>query len=150
MLLIFLIIFNIKQYLGLGLKQVQVSQTPVDKKCSVYVAGLPQDITEAEVGAFSLLFYYFLLTISTTKHYLSHWRSFSFKSKDILFSKIGSIRKVKLYRDSNGVKKGDALITYFKPEIVNVAIKQVKVFWTFLCTKLDQVYLSGFYIDLLI
>ena len=58
----------------------------------------------------------------------------SFESKDILFSKIGSIRKIKLYRDSNGIKKGDALVTYFKPEIVLVAVRQVFFSETFTCS----------------
>ena len=44
---------------------------------------------------------------------------------DILFSVCGELRKVKLYLDQDGGKKGDALVTFHKAEAVLVACRQV-------------------------
>jgi hypothetical protein len=43
----------------------------------------------------------------------------------ILFSVLGKLKKVKLYTHPDGTKKGDALITFTKPEAVPVACAHV-------------------------
>jgi len=65
---------------------------------SVYVANLPKDVSAAEIAEY--------------------------------FAKCGMIgedasgqKRVKLYRDANGDFKGDALVTYFKPESVPLALQ---------------------------
>jgi hypothetical protein len=83
---------------------------------SVYISGLPKDITEEELG---------------TKP-LSHWNSqliyIFFQivfSLDILFSPQGKIKKIKIYADEKGQKKGDALITYSNPDSATTACFKV-------------------------
>eukprot|EP01031_Cornospumella_fuschlensis_P025112 gene25114-30329_t len=44
---------------------------------------------------------------------------------DILFSPHGKVRKIKIYVDKDGVKKGDALVTYVKPEAAYLASLKV-------------------------
>jgi HIV Tat-specific factor 1 len=65
---------------------------------SVYVTNLPRDVASAEIAEY--------------------------------FSKCGMIgedatgqKRVKLYRDEDGRFKGDALVTYFKPESVPLALQ---------------------------
>lgn len=43
----------------------------------------------------------------------------------ILFSVLGRLKKVKLYTHPDGTKKGDALVTFSKPEAVPVACAHV-------------------------
>jgi len=45
---------------------------------------------------------------------------------DILFSGVGKVKKVKLYTDAQGGKKGDALVTYISPESAMIAAIKVK------------------------
>lgn len=40
----------------------------------------------------------------------------------LLFSKQGKIKRIKLYLDGAGGKKGDALVTFYKAEVVDVCI----------------------------
>lgn len=40
----------------------------------------------------------------------------------LLFSKQGKIKRIKLYLDAAGGKKGDALVTFYKAEVVDVCI----------------------------
>lgn len=44
---------------------------------------------------------------------------------DILFSSQGKIKRIKIYASSDGTKKGDALVTYTRPEFVPLACRQV-------------------------
>ena len=46
---------------------------------------------------------------------------------DILFSSQGKIKKIKIYVGADGLKKGDALITYTRPEYAAMACIQVSV-----------------------
>lgn len=48
------------------------------------------------------------------------------KKQDILFSSQGKLKKVKLYCDKEGKKKGDALVTYIKADSVPMACRQVR------------------------
>ena len=45
-----------------------------------------------------------------------------------LFSIYGKIKKLKLYTAANGENKGDALVTYTKPETATVACNKVKIY----------------------
>eukprot|EP01038_Epipyxis_sp_PR26KG_P004175 gene4175-5942_t len=63
-----------------GIGSLSQVQQQVFESSSVYVSGLPHDITEEEL--------------------------------DILFCTQGKIKKIKIYTNPNGQKKGDALITY--------------------------------------
>jgi hypothetical protein len=46
---------------------------------------------------------------------------------DILFSAQGSVKRIKIYTGPDGKKKGDALITYARPEAVPLACRQVSI-----------------------
>lgn len=55
------------------------------------------------------------------------WSNFIFgvRSTEILFGPQGKIKKIKIYTDSQGMKKGDALITFVKAESVVSSIVRV-------------------------
>eukprot|EP00624_Nannochloropsis_granulata_P002031 evm.model.NODE_19521_length_34721_cov_28.145790.9 len=46
------------------------------------------------------------------------------ENKDALFAPYGHLRRIKIYRDSHGKPKGDALITYAKPGSTTAAINK--------------------------
>lgn len=102
-----------------------------DQKCSAYVAGLPRDFTEKELGEYLTIMRSFSMLLvvvkiqSYSRNIIIQYILSAVCPKDILFSKIGTIRKLRLYRDASGNKKGDGLITYTKPESVAVACAQV-------------------------
>jgi hypothetical protein len=50
------------------------------------------------------------------------WRSHKNPS-EALFTSIGKIRRVKIYRDENNKPKGDALVTFVRPGSVDSACK---------------------------
>ena len=45
---------------------------------------------------------------------------------DLLFSSVGRVVKIKIYRDEGGVPKGDALVVFAKPGSVTTAVKKVR------------------------
>jgi HIV Tat-specific factor 1 len=65
---------------------------------SVYVSNLPSDVTVPEVQEY-------------------------FGKCGVIAEDASGQKRVKLYHDENGVFKGDALITYFKPESVPLALQ---------------------------
>ncbi|KAI8341045.1 hypothetical protein BC941DRAFT_415701 [Chlamydoabsidia padenii] len=81
-----------------GSNKKQKQATPKVVNTSVYVTGVPPDVTVEEMNQ--------------------------------LFTKCGVIMedletgepKIKIYRDENGISKGDALVTYFKEESIALAI----------------------------
>ena len=84
------------------MKKVKPTQEPRERKnTAVYVTNLPADIEEDEI--------------------------------DRIFSRCGLIAeeidskkpRIKLYLDDKGNPKGDALIVYFRPESVNLAIQML-------------------------
>ncbi len=76
---------------------------------------------------------YFLLSSNCTLLYcnkialLSHMLHFyiATTTPEILFARHGRIKKIKLYTSSDGKKKGDALVTYVRPDSVSKACLQV-------------------------
>ena len=57
------------------------------------------------------------------------WTNFivRLRSIEILFGPQGKIKKIKMYTDSQGMKKGDALITFLKAESVISSIVRVSI-----------------------
>jgi RNA recognition motif-containing protein len=55
------------------------------------------------------------------------WTNFivGVRSLEILFGPQGKIKKIKMYTDNQGMKKGDALITFLKAESVISSIVRV-------------------------
>ena len=79
----------------------------------IYVSGFPTDITEEEIGKKKCLsfFLFSYLRLSCI---------------EILFAPQGKIKKIKLYTDSQGNKKGDCLITYQSSESAHAAVAKVR------------------------
>ena len=50
---------------------------------------------------------------------------------DLLFTGVGRVVKIKIYRDDGGVPKGDALVVFAKPGSVTVAVNKVDKVHTF-------------------
>lgn len=68
-------------------------------------------------------------TLNSMQSYLSPINgrpSLLFKTLEILFSSQGSIKKVKIYVNPDGTKKGDALVTYTRAEAAAMAVVQVR------------------------
>ena len=84
---------------------------------------------------------HFLITVSVIKeHFLvksnsrrvlqylietPHFNKFVLHRIEILFSSQGNIKKVKIYLNPDGSKKGDALVTYSRAEAAALACIQV-------------------------
>jgi RNA recognition motif-containing protein len=88
----------------------------------VYVSGLPKDITQEELGKIPIKLFPAIPPIISI-HFTS----------EILFGPQGKIKKIKIYEDKQGQKKGDALITYvttdgMRAACVRVSIKILQVF----------------------
>lgn len=71
------------------------------KNTAIYVTGLPPDATVTEVASL-------------------------FSKYGVIAEEIdGKMPRIKLYQNSEGTFKGDALIVYFRPESVNLAIQML-------------------------
>jgi HIV Tat-specific factor 1 len=79
-------------------KKAKPKQEKVSKPRTVYVSGLPLDVTMEEVVEAFQKYGILLIDIDTGEP------------------------KVKLYTEPDGRLKGDALVTYFKPESVQLCI----------------------------
>jgi hypothetical protein len=71
----------------------------------------------------------YCITLPAIRHILPFPHYFSDSSvvhhPEILFSSQGSIKKVKIYLNPDGSKKGDALVTYSRAEAAALACIQV-------------------------
>lgn len=81
---------------------------------SVYVSNLPKDITEEEISTSISLF-----SCIQSSHLIL------LCMVDILFSPQGKVKKVKIYLDDRGQPKGDALVTFHRPEAAQMACFKV-------------------------
>ena len=94
------------------------------ENCRVYVSGFPNDITEEDICK---IIYKVLLSNLFKEIITIFILNYYFYSIDILFSGAGKVKKVKLYTDAQGSKKGDALVTYVSAESATVAAIKVSV-----------------------
>ena len=96
-----------------------MKQLSVNETTSVYVCGFPLDFEEEDLST-ALFFAFFPIN------------SFHFNGvyclADVLFSPHGKIKRIKLYRNAEGKLKGDALITFTRPDIVPACCLKVRCF----------------------
>lgn len=71
-----------------------------------------------------LIFFFRPIALNFTATKLLHFY-IATTTPEILFARHGRIKKIKLYTSSDGKKKGDALVTYVRPESVSKACLQV-------------------------
>jgi hypothetical protein len=107
------------------LQQQQQQQSRLAESTSVYVSGLPRDIDEKDLGTSRPCMCFFphrpALRVSQSPCCVSSGLA------EALFSPQGTVKKIKVYKGPDGLKKGDALVTYHRADAAAAACIQVLV-----------------------